>query len=115
MRRDDERRQSHPPNPYLNTEDSTDSEFASFRRAGSQTDIASLRSTLTRDTSSSSVVAPGQTFADMARTGGSKKNEPFSVRPTPSPAGLMKLKPKAKSKAWKPFDLADAESKCLRS
>ncbi|KAL1644240.1 hypothetical protein SLS58_004520 [Diplodia intermedia] len=47
----------------------------------------------------------------MARTGGSKKNDPFAVRPSAAAAGLMKLKPKAKNKStWKPFDLNEAET-----
>ncbi|GME64344.1 ubiquitin homeostasis protein lub1 [Neofusicoccum parvum] len=46
----------------------------------------------------------------MARTGGSKKNDPFAVRAAPPSGGLMKLKPKAKLKGiWKPFDLGDPD------
>ncbi|KAB2580592.1 hypothetical protein DBV05_g877 [Lasiodiplodia theobromae] len=111
IRREDERRPPRNTHSYLSNASTADLSSPSFRRTGSESDITSLRTTLTRDTSSSSVVAPGHTFADMARTGGSKKNEPFAVRPTHSPAGLMKLKPKAKTKSiWKPLDLAENEN-----
>ncbi|OJD33914.1 ubiquitin homeostasis protein lub1 [Diplodia corticola] len=111
VRREDDRHQPRNNHSYLNDTTTTDLSSPSFSRTGSENDITSLRTTLTRDTSSSSVVAPGHTFADMARTGGSKKNDPFAVRSTPSAVGLMKLKPKSKTKSiWKPFDLAEQET-----
>ncbi|KAK8176759.1 hypothetical protein BC567DRAFT_289038, partial [Phyllosticta citribraziliensis] len=78
----------------------------------SDNEVTSLRNTRPFDSSTSSTVASGQTFADIARSGAARapKSDHTSQR---SSSGLMKMRPKQKS--WKPLDLSAVDIYAERS
>ncbi|KAF2090101.1 hypothetical protein K490DRAFT_62978 [Saccharata proteae CBS 121410] len=84
----------------------------SFKHIATDVEVASLRSSSTTSTSHSTTVAEsGHTFAEMTKAQARYQAPPAS-RPTTLGTGLLKLKPKPKSRArnWHALDLSDVDS-----
>ncbi|KAK7565004.1 hypothetical protein IWX50DRAFT_612878 [Phyllosticta citricarpa] len=85
-----------------------------FRYIPSENEVTSLRNTrpLDSSTTGSSIVASGQTFADIARSGAPRPQNDDLHRQRSS-SGLMRMRPKQRN--WKPLDLSGIDIYAERS